>query len=294
MFNFKKNSFLLFLSAFALKSCLFVHASSSIGYDSLSIQGDFDDASKASLMNTFHKATSRAERMCENAKNGVYFTKTRTHNFHVSVAVVEPTDTNEKLVESHLATLRSLSKLHLNLRSGYTGHFYNLFLFANGYDAEGNKVRYHYSTPEKAETIKKDKFGFGQPGHKVTHAHIVLRFGTNPTRGADGQPGELNKHATALLSNITKNKDGYGFKDAYEGSEFASHVTVAALKSYVGKVDPSKPALNLDTVLSIYRQIHKSFSQDFSQRDYQLSSFRINGMMTSASGRITLEPLGAL
>src|SRR5260221_7164430 len=200
MFNLFKKSFLLLFTALALQGQFFANASE---YDSLAIQGSFDQATKSHIFRPFEGILAQAK-VASQGMPGVYFTESKPERLHVSIAVVEPVDSQKRLSTAHLDTLTTLARGHLDLDQGYQGHFYKLFLFTNGYNANGEKVNHHYGDPDNARTVKGSNFGFGEEGYKVTHAHIVLRFGTNLTRGVDGQHGELHKAASGLLADVTQ------------------------------------------------------------------------------------------
>lgn len=262
---------LFFLKAFLLE----IHAS----YDSISLQGRFDHGTNARISAPFNDALDKIA-----SDQGLYFTKVKPENYHISIVTVQPLDDGQKLGSHHITDLCHLAKKHLNSH-GYEGHFYKLFLFVGGYDAQGNEINYHYGDLRTAQTVLKPKYGFGGEGYKATRAHIVLRFGTRTSEDADGQPGLLKRDVDAMLKDLDKNKQSHGFKDTYEKQQesqgYTSHLTIGVMKSFVGKAHPSDPPLDLGKVLGIYRSVHISLArpegQNLLSQAFTLSSFVFNG-----------------
>ncbi len=292
MFKFLVKSLLVF-SVIVASSPNSIGSDRPNGYDSLSVKGKFSNQASGQIFSTVEKAIDpiRVEYLRRHGKllpnkglqfNGIYFTASKPDNLHISIAIVEPTNSQQQLRQQQVTKLEEISAKYLNITQGYPGAFYGLYLFAHGYDANGQELHYHYSDSSKAaNTINKSKYGFGAQGSKLTHAHVVLRFGTNPNP-SDGQKGKLSQVVEPLLADITNNKISYGFQDSYENSHsgFTSHLTVATIKGFVGKINLQNIcAIDASTVLNIYGKIHQEWlNSNSSQVKYNLSEFSMNGV----------------
>lgn len=234
-------------------------------FDSLSIQGTFKQTTAQLLKENFpnyNQTVKSAKDMIAEYNNNnaqpIYLTCSKENNLHISIACIEPINRDQKLTKTHCNTLVDLTHQHLDLEQGYTGNFYGIYLFANGYDQNGKKVNKHYKSYNTANQYIQNHYSNGT---RLIQAHIVVRFGTNLTQGQDGKDGKLKLHASALLANITQNQQAYGFKDSYEGKEYTSHLTVACVKSNQGTPNATWPTLDYNQVLKTYNHFSQKWNK---------------------------------
>lgn len=254
----------------------------SFPYDTISLSGDFGYEENKKILSPFKEVVEAAEKKVS-CKENLYLTRTRPERLHVSLSTIESYGIKNLIRESY-EDFNGYASGYIK-EEGYKGHFYGLYLFVGGYDDKGNPLHKHYSNPKSAETVKKTKYGYGKTGYKATRAHVVLRFGTNPNHGRDGQDGTLKADVTQMLSDLKNDKDDMHFKDVYEDMPSTSHVTthatIATLKSYVGSPTPEEdPAIDLDEVLSIYRTLYTTWDQvkdSRFNRDFYLNHFKFKG-----------------
>lgn len=271
-------------------------------YDTVSIKGEFTKAENDLMYSRLRPGMQRAKRYAE--QNGAYFTHINSNKYHISCAVLESATPNTQLVQADIDTLTNLAagliKQDGNAH-GYVGKMYGLYAFVHGYDAQGKELHRHYKNPAALRKILNggtDKV-FGKAGSKITHVHFVLRFGTNPTDGADGQPGELQKEMTIFMDTIDLLKDTIGLKDVYDRRDnFTGHVTAGVLKSFQGKADATKPALDKAMVVQAYELAYSSFNNWKSHQDktrytsFTLKDFHLNGEKIGGNPRF--EKIGDL
>lgn len=253
---------IVLLSAFLFTTPLFAAPP----YDSVSITGEFAKADHDYLYTRLSSGLRKAK--AETERSGAFFTHLNSDQYHISCGIFESTTPDAELGQSEVDAISQLAGDLLKQdgnANGYKGKMYGLYAFVHGYDEQGNELHRHYKNPDVLKKILPggpDKLFGPRSKAKITHVHFVLRFGTNPTDGADGQPGELQKDMHAFMDTIGHLKNELNIKDMYEGrGDFTGHLTVGVMKSFQGKADSTKRALNKQAIVDAYEHAYASFDK---------------------------------
>lgn len=233
----------------------------------INLQGEIDANSELALYQTVQKGLTQAQTRIQQCGMQCHFhvndLSTTSKHYHISVSTFEAADaTNNPLMKSDSNTIwnQAGKALTTNLATyNNAGHVYGIHLYVHGFDVNNTPINKHYPCVQNLQANLRNDFNINN-GDKLTHFHIVGRYGTSHQGGPKGPFAIDCEQAIANLTTGTK------FLDANRncGSNFLGHITLAVVKRNPGIVDTNSQRFGtkfFDQIIGIYQDVADDYHQ---------------------------------
>lgn len=188
----------------------------------------------------------------------------QSKRYHITVGIFKSSNPEVTLFKSDTNNIWSVGKvLQKNIKEyNKCSHIYGIYLFAHGYDRQGNLIDTHYASSNKAKKCIHRHFNVDE-GDKLTHFHIVARHGTSQKGEAIGL---FASDCQKIVGEITTQYPQYVYAHEHiNNGQYVGHITLAVGKKKAGLITPESKGFgkqHYSIITEIYEKIEGSYKSN--------------------------------